>query len=427
MKTLITNAKVIPMTAEDALFEGDICITDSTITYMGPKAPESFMPDSRINAHGCAVLPSFINAHTHSSMVLMRNYKDSESGLQAWLEQVWAIEAKLNAQDIRAASELAMAEMIKGGCTAFADMYFFQDQTAQCAIDVGMRADIGLTIIGDLESAKKAIGGSLESLLSYASNDLVNISIAPHAIYTVPKDAYQYGASAARANGLKMHTHVSETKVEFDDSMREFGKSPVKYLKDIGFLDSKTYLAHCVHLTEEDMDMLKDCDTTLVHCPGSNCKLASGITQVKKWNQKGLSSAFGTDGASSNNNLNMLKEINLGCMVQSAFTGDTQALRPFEALKMATYGGAKAIGLEKEIGTLEVGKKADLMIVDLSGVGNTPTNDIYSALVYSSTSEDIRTVMCNGRLLMEDRELLTINEKEVKAKANEVWDSLRRR
>lgn len=427
MNTLISHATILPMTSEQDILIGDICITDDKISFIGPKAPESFRADQVINGRGYAVLPSFTNAHTHSSMVLMRNYKDSESGLQAWLQQVWAIEAKLNANDIRIASELSMAEMIKSGITAFADMYYNYDQTAKCAINVGMRADLGLTIIGDINAAKAGVNANLDKMLKLADNELVNVTIAQHAIYTVPADAYQYGAQVARANGLKMHTHVSETMTEVNDSIRNFGTTPVKYLQKIGFFDSKTYIAHCVHITDEEIQILKDYDTTLVHCPSSNSKLASGIARVRDWRNAGLSIAFGTDGASSNNNLNMMKEINLGCMLASVSTMDTQALRPYEALRMATYGGAKAIGLQDRIGTLEVGKKADLIMVDMRGVSNTPTNDIYSALVYSSTSEDIRNVFCNGRMLMKNRRLLTIDEAQVKRQTNAVWKDICKR
>lgn len=427
MNTLISHATILPMTHESAALVGDICITDDRISFIGSKAPEDFHADQIINGRGYVVMPSFTNAHTHSSMILMRNYKDAESGLQAWLQQVWAIEAKLNADDIRVASKLAMAEMIKSGITSFADMYYNYDQTAQCAIDVGMRADLGLTIIGDINSAKAVVKANLDKMLKLCENDLVNISIAQHAIYTVPADAYRYGAQVARANGLKMHTHVSETMTEVQDSIREFGTTPVKYLQKIGFFDSKTFLAHCVHITDEEIQILKDYDTTLVHCPSSNSKLASGIARVKNWRESGLSCAFGTDGASSNNNLNMMKEINLGCMLAAVSTMDTQALRPFDALKMATFGGAKALGLDDMCGTLEVGKKADLIMVDMTGISNTPTNDIYSALVYSTTSEDIRNVFCNGRMLLKNRRLQTIDEALVKKQTNKVWKDICRR
>lgn len=426
MKTIIENATILPMTDEDAIIHGCLCIDDTRICHIGKTRPQFFEPDQVIDAKAMAVLPSFTNCHTHSSMVLLRNYKDNESCLESWLEQVWAIEAKLTETDIEAATDLAICEMIKSGITAFADMYFFPHKSAERAINAGVRADIGLTIIGDLDSAKKAEKTDLPRLLRLAENELVNISVAPHAIYTVPKSAMLYALDLAKANNLKIHTHASETKTEFDNAVKAFGMSPVKYLQSIGVLDTKSILAHCVHLTEEDMKILKDSKATLVHCPSSNCKLSSGIANVKQWQKHNLKRAFGTDGASSNNSLNMIKEVNLGCMVASASSGDTQALRPFEALRMATTGGALALG-NNDCGTLEVGKKADLMIVDTQSLNNTPTNNIYSALVYSSTSEDIRTVLCNGKILMKDRRLVTLDESEIKQNVTKAWEELKNR
>ncbi len=421
MNTIIEHATILPMTSEDSVFVGDICISGSEISYIGPKAPESCYPAEIINGKGYAVLPSFVNAHTHASMVLMRNYKDDEANLQAWLQQVWAVEAKLNGNDIRISSDLAMAEMIKSGITAFVDMYFFQENTAQSAIDAGIRADIGLTLFGDEQETRHRIKDNLPSLLKYTENELVNVSIAPHAIYTVTGGSYSYGADAAKDLGLKMHTHISETRTEVNNSIKEFGLTPVKYLESLGFFKAKSILAHGVHITDEEMDILRQYDTTVVHCPSSNSKLASGIARIRDLRNAGLNLAFGTDGASSNNSLNMMKEINLGCMLASATTMDTKALRPYDALKMATIGGAKAIGLDKIIGTLETGKKADLIMVDMNSLANTPTNNIYSALVYSSTSEDIRNVFCNGEMLMRDRKLLTVNERWAKEKTRKVW------
>ncbi len=424
MNTIIEHATILPMTAEDSILTGDICISGSEISYIGPKAPASCRPAQVIDGTGYAVLPSFVNAHTHASMVLMRNYKDDEKDLQAWLQQVWAVEDKLTESDIRVSSDLAMAEMIRSGITAFADMYFLQWHTAQSAIDAGIRADISLTIFGDEAETRHRIKDNLPRLLEYTDNELVNVSIAPHAIYTVSGDAYRYSASAAVDLGLKLHTHISETRLEVSNCLKDNGMTPIRYLESLGFFKARSFLAHGVHITDEEATILGGLDTTVVHCPSSNSKLASGIARVKALREAGVNLAFGTDGASSNNSLNMMKEMNLGCMLASASTMDTKALRPYEALRMATIGGARALGLDRLVGTLEKGKRADLIMVDMNSLANTPTNNIYSALVYSSTSEDIRNVFCNGRLLMKDRRLLTIDENQVKLRTKETWSDI---
>ncbi len=424
MNTVIEHATILPMTAEDSLFKGDICISGSEISYIGPKAPAECYPAEVIDGTGYAVLPSFINAHTHASMVLMRNYKDNERNLQDWLAQVWAIEDKLNEKDIRISSDLAMAEMIRSGITAFTDMYFMQWETAQSAIDAGMRADIGLTLFGDEAETRHRIKDNLPRLMKYTESGLVNVSIAPHAIYTVTAGSYRYGADAAADLGLKLHTHISETRLEVDNCVKDNGTTPVKYLESLGYFKVKSLLAHGVHVTDDEMRILSQYDTTVVHCPSSNSKLGSGVARVRDLRNSGVRLAFGTDGASSNNSLNMMKEINLGCMLAAATTLDTSALRPYEALKMATIGGAQALGLDKLVGTLEKGKKADMIMVDLNSIANTPTNNVYSALVYSSTSEDIRNVFCNGEMLMKDRKLLTVNERWAKEKTRRTWADL---
>lgn len=424
MKTVIENATIVPMTGENDVFVGDICINGSEIEYIGPKAPASCYPAEVINGKGFAVLPSFVNAHTHISMVLMRNYKDSEKNLQDWLNQVWAIEDKLIAKDIRIASDLAAAEMIRSGITAYADMYFIQEETCKSSVQAGIRACIGLTLFGDEAETKKRFKERLPQIQAASNSDLIDIAVAPHAIYTVTGDAFKYASDAAKDMGMRMHTHLSETRKEVDDCLAQYGTTPAFYLEKLGFFKNPSFLAHCVHLTDDEMKFLRDKDTTLVHCPSSNSKLASGICPVKKLRENGLNLAFGTDGASSNNNLNMMKEINLGAMLASASTGDTQALRPYDALRMATFGGAKALGLDKKIGTLEAGKKADLIMVDLKTLNNTPTNNLYSALVYSSTSEDIKNVFCNGEMLMRNRHLLTIDERKTRDAANKTWADL---
>lgn len=428
MNTIIRNGLILPMTHKENLITGDLAISDGRIAHVG-KIPSSFIADQIIDASSCIVMPAFVNAHTHLSMVLMRNYKD-QGNLFQWLNEIFPIEDKLNSDDIHAASIVGLAEMIKSGTVLFSDMYFFAYETARAVYQAGMKANLGFTFFGDLEESRKRLSQRMPPLEKILKNDgMIEINAAPHAIYTTTAQSYRFASDLAKDLGTRLHTHISETRKEVEDSLKEFHMTPAMYLDSLGILDATpTYLAHAVHLTDSEMDMLRGKDTSLVHNPCSNCKLGSGIAPLQKWKDKKLNIALGTDGASSNNNLNLLKELNVGLLLNAV--GDSEfekRITPFEMLRYATYGGAKALGREKSMGTVEVGKDADILILDMKQAGTTPMNDPYSAVAFSADRGNIKTVLCRGNILLENGKLTTIDEEAGIAQLNRTWDSIKER
>lgn len=426
MKTRIKNVLIIPMTAKDLALYGDIGIDGSTIAFVGE--PETaFEPDSVIDGTGMIAMPALVNAHTHLSMELMRNYKDTCPNLQDWLGEIFPIEDKLTPSDIRIVSDLGIAELIKGGTTTFADMYFFAHETARAVVESGTRACLGLTLLGGLEDTKVRVAERqpvMEAVAAKAGGR-IRVDVAPHAIYTCSADTYRYAHDYAKANGVAMHTHLSETRKEVDDALKEFGMTPGRYLESLGCFDGiRSYLAHCVHITDDELKGLSKHDIGIVHNPTSNCKLASGIAPVADMRKAGFKLALGTDGASSNNNLNMFEEMHVASLISTVSTGDTMALTPYDTLRMATLGGAEVLGLDKTIGTLEPGKEADLILVDTRKSHLTPLNNPFSALVFGAQASDVDTVFCKGRLLMQGRELKTIDEAEAMEKTDACWKDI---
>jgi len=425
MKIKIENALILPMTTPEASYKGNLFIDDGKILSL--KDIPFFKPDKIIDGTGHAVMPAFVNAHTHLAMVYMRNYKDTQADLFAWLNEIFPIEAKLVSSDLYAGSRLGLAEMIKSGTVTFADMYFFQDQTAKAVVEAGMKANIGFTFFGDLADSKKRVKELLPPLLPYLS-DQIKINPAPHAIYTTTEESYRYAIDMAADYNTALNTHLSETKKEVEDCIKEHGTTPAFYMEKLGlFSKCSSILAHGVHLTDAELDMMSTADTSVVHNPSSNCKLGSGVAPVRKILSHNINLAIGTDGASSNNNLNLLKDVNLACLLASVSTGNPVELKPFEALKCATYGGAVALGREKESGTIEKGKDADLIMFDLDRPNTTPVNNIYSAIVYSADAGNIDTVMCRGKILMENSQLTTLDEKQIKKDAQKLWEDIKNR
>ena len=420
---------IIPMKQEGEFFYGDIGIDGTHISFVG-KMPASFIPDKTLDAKGMLAMPALVNAHTHLSMQYMRNYKDDSPNLQAWLAEIFPIEDKLTQADVLASSRLGVIELIQSGITLFNDMYFFPEQTARAVNEGGIRANLGLTLFGDLESSKlrvKTRERLLDSAIA-ASNSRLTLDIAPHAIYTCSKETYQYGHDWAKANKRNMHTHLSETRQEVDDCLSEYGMTPLHYLESIGALkDIPSLLAHCVHLTPSEIELMKSLDASVVHNPSSNCKLASGVAPISTFMRNEINVAIGCDGSSSNNNQNMFEEMHIASLLSSVFSGHLSNLRPFEILKMATINGAKALGLDKRIGTLEAGKEADILLLDLNKAHLTPLNDPFSALVYAAQASDVDTLFCQGRMVMEKRQVLGMDQDEIQREVNSRWDAIRAR
>jgi len=411
------------------LFEmSDVGIEGRKIAFVG-KAPLSFQADKIIDAHDCIIMPSLVNAHTHLSMELMRNYKDTASNLMAWLNEIFPIENKLVENDILWASRLGVCELIQSGCTLFNDMYFMQHRTAQAANEGGIRACIGMTLFGDEEDSKQRLAQKSKETATQISESegRLHLDVAPHAIYTCTKGSYLYAHDWAKDHHCQLHTHLSETKGEVENCVKEHGKTPLNYLLEMGYFnDTKHVLAHCVHLTEDEMETLASLDASVVNNPTSNCKLASGIAPIGRMLGKHINVALGTDGSSSNNNQNMFEEMHVASLVSTALTGDITSLPPYQVLEMATINGAKALGFP-EIGTLEAGKDADLIIIDTHKSHLTPLNDPFSALVYSTQASDVDTVFCQGKIVMEHRKITGIDLDETIRQTEICWQDIKSR
>ncbi len=423
MTTLIKNGFILPMTDKNDSRKADILLEGSKIKDIGKDITGSF--DRVIDAESKIVLPSFVNAHTHLAMVLMRNFKDDNENLQQWLSEIWPIEAKLSDDDVYWASKLALAELIKNGCTTFADMYFHPWQSARAVRESKVRGILGIAIIGDDKEAERCFREYVPRIEDAADGYAkIRIDAAPHAIYTCTDKAYIRAASWAKENGAFLNTHIAETEKEVTDSIKSTGLRPIEYLDKLGVLDGNAYLSHGVFLSEKELSILKEKNIAVVHNPVSNAKLASGIAPITEYKKKGINVALGTDGASSNNNLNMLFEMRIASLLSSASTKKPSQLSCYEIIKMATINGAKALGLDEKIGTIEKGKDADLIIMDLDKANTAPGNDPYSAVVFSSDERNIEYVFSSGHLLLDKGELTTLDEDEAVKNVKRQWKDL---
>ena len=413
MKLLLQNATLIPMDSEDSrglFFTGDLAVDGDRIAGVG-RIPEDFTPDRTIDATSRVVLPGFVNSHTHAAMVLLRGYAD-DLPLMRWLEEeIWPAEAKLTAADVYQGTLLGIAEMIRSGTTSFLDMYFFQDEVGRAIEETGMRGVLSRGLIGFDEDIDEKIADNvaMKERFSGRADGRVSVLLGPHAPYTCMPEVLGKIIRAARDNDMGIHIHVAETAGEVADARRQWNKSPVKHLSDLGVFDLPTVAAHCVHVDEEDMVLLNEKNVSVAHNPESNLKLASGIAPVTRMLELGINVSIGTDGASSNNNLDLLEELHVASMLAKVQSGDATALNAYQALQMATVNGARALGFT-DVGMLREGWKADFIVVDTADRPHlVPGYNPVSDLVYSAKSSDIAMTVVNGRILMEDRKLLTVD------------------
>ncbi len=374
----------------------DILVMDGRFASLS--APAGTEADETIDATGTAILPPFYNTHTHAAMSLLRGYAD-DMPLQRWLnEYIWPYENKMTAADIREGSRLAIREMIQTGTVFFSDMYFEIGETIAVAKEFGIRAAIGVTFV---ESHSKSQQEEKLDMLRHwgdPTNGLITLTVAPHAIYTVGSDLLVKCAEVARSLGMKLHIHLSETRKEVEDCLREHGTTPVRYLDSLGFLGPDVIAAHVVHVDEEEAAILASRGVTIAHCPCSNLKLASGIFPYRLLHDAGCRITLGTDGDSSNNNLDMREEMKFAALLAKASSGDPEVMPADEALAMATRNGAAAFGIDA--GVIQEGKLADALLVRLDDVRMQPCHNLVSNWVYAAGSSCIDTVICNGKILM---------------------------
>lgn len=358
-------------------------------------AAEGAEAEEVLDAGGAAILPAFYNTHTHAAMTLLRGYGD-DNPLHVWLEEyVWPFEAKLGAADIRRGSELAIKEMIATGTVFFNDMYFFIDETIPLVESYGMRAAIGVTVMENHPQVLR--DEKARRVREWRDTDRILLTVAPHAIYTVGRETLIRSARLARENGRKIHIHLSETDKEVQDCIAQTGMTPVRYLDSIGFLGPDVIAAHCVHVDKEEWDILAERGVTVSHCPCSNMKLGSGRFPYELAIASGVRVTLGTDGCSSNNNLDMREEMKMAALLAKV-TGDAALLNAHQVLQWATRNGAEAFGFDA--GVIAEGKLADAILVSMDGPKMQPCYNLISNWVYSADSSCIKHVICNGKVLL---------------------------
>lgn len=425
---LITNATIVTMDSERRIIEhGQIAVRGDTIYAIGDGLlfPKGVQAKQTIDAKGALVLPGFINGHTHVPMTLLRGLHDDVT-LDDWLRKyIFPAEAKNVTEDfVRWGTRLAAAEQIRSGVTTFADMYYFEDAVAEETKAAGMRGVVGETFIDFPAPDNKTNAAMLEYsdkfLKRWQGDPLIHAAVAPHSIYTCSAKTLQDSAALARKYHAPILIHVAEMKKELDDSLKQNALTPVQYLDKLGMLGPDVLAAHCIFVDEKDRKILADRQVGCVHNPSSNMMLASGVAPVVEERAAGIAVGLGTDGpAGSNNDLDLMEEMDLAAKLQKITKMDPRALGAKSVVEMATIEGAKALHMEKEIGSLEVGKKADIILISLDEPNAVPMYDIYAQLAYALKGSDVETVVIGGRVVMRDKRLTTLNESEILAKARE--------
>jgi 5-methylthioadenosine/S-adenosylhomocysteine deaminase len=425
---IVAGGTAVSMDAERRVIEdGAVAVSGDTIVAVATRSEilARYIAGRQIDAHGKLVLPGFINGHTHVPMTLLRGLKDDVT-LDVWLKDyIFPAEAKNVTEDfVRWGTRLAAAEMIRGGTTTFADMYYFEDAIAEETKAAGMRGILGETWIdfpAPDNKTHEAVAAYTEKFLQRWQGDpLIQAAPAPHSIYLCSEKTLRDAQTMARKYHAPILIHVAESKKEHDDSVAKNGATSVQYMNRIGLLGPEIIAAHCIFVDETDRKLLAEKGVGCVHNPSSNMMLASGVAPVIEERAAGIAVGLGTDGpAGSNNDLDLMEEMDLAAKLQKITKMDPRALGAKAVVEMATIEGAKAVHLEKEIGSLEAGKKADIILIDLDTPNAVPMYDVYSQLAYALKGSEVETVIIGGRMVMHDRKLLTIKEEEVLAKARE--------
>lgn len=420
---LVTGGTVVTMDAERRVIEsGAVAIRNARIVAVGPaeQLERRYRARRRLEAGGQLILPGLINSHTHAAMTLYRGVADDRA-LEEWLQDyIFPLEAQHTTADfVYWGTKLAALEMIRGGTTTFADMYYFEDQVARAASEAGLRVVAGETILDfpapDFPTAAEALRYTEEFIQRWRNHPLVVPAVAPHSAYTCGEKTLRAAAALAQRTGAPLLIHLAESAGEMETVKKRTGQTPVHYLAGLGVLEPRVVAAHCVHVDAADRALLAGKRVGCVHNPSSNMKLASGVAPVPALRAVGVAVALGTDGpAGSNNDLNLFEEMDLAAKLQKLSSGDPRTLPAPTALALATIEGARALGLEEEIGSLEPGKKADLILVRRDAPHAIPAYDLYSQIVYSLKASDVEASIINGRVVMEGRRVLSLDEAAIK-------------
>lgn len=424
-KLLIKNVELLHTPNGDLYY---IAVEDNKITYVGKDMPENMQDAEIVDGKGKLATAGMVNTHGHVSMTLLRSYAD-DMELMDWLQnKIWPIEDKMNAQDIYWGAMLGIAEMLKGGTTCFADMYAFMENVARACAETGIRANLcrGLIGVAPDKDVKLAENNVLAANWQGYDNGRIRISYGPHAPYTCPVDYLEKVIKAAADHKAEIQMHLCETKFEVDTCMKEHGLTPIQLMDKLGMFDLGTIAAHCVHLTDNDMEIMAAKKVRVAHNPQSNLKLASGIAPVAQMLEKGICVGIGTDGASSNNNLDMLEECRAAAMLHKATNFDPLAVSAQKAWEMATVDGAKTLGFDN-LGLLEAGQLADIVLWDMHKPYWYPRNNKLSLLVYAASANDADTVIVAGKKVVAGGKLLTFDEEKIYVQASACMEKLLRK
>lgn len=430
---LIIDARwIIPVIPDNQIYtDCSIAVNNGKIVALAPtnEIHKRYQTAQHIQLNNHALTPGLINTHGHSAMTLLRGFAD-DYPLQEWLEQhIWPAEGRWVSEEfVRDGTELALAEMLQTGTTCFSDMYFYPEQTALAVQEAGMRAQITFPIF-DFPCAwgtgpDDYLHKGLNLHDDYRAHELINIGFGPHAPYTVGDETLAKIGVLAQEMDTPIQIHLHETEFEVQQSIEQYGKRPSERLFELGLLSPLTQCVHMTQIDDTDLKILQDSGAHVLHCPSSNLKLASGFCPVERLQQAGINVAIGTDGAASNNDLDLLSELKLAALLAKAVHQDAAALNAHSALKMATLNGAKALGLHHHIGSLEVGKQADMAAFDLSGLAFQPLHNPVSQLVYTNTGNTTSHVWVNGKLLLNNGQLTTLNEQDIRRKAQQWHNKL---
>ncbi|RLB13777.1 MAG: S-adenosylhomocysteine deaminase [Deltaproteobacteria bacterium] len=431
MDIVIKNGTILTMDPENRVYEkGFLGVTGDTISHVGTDG--SMPPHGKkvIDARGGLVLPGLVNGHTHAAMTLFRGLAD-DLPLMDWLNNyIFPVESRMDADFVYTGSLLACAEMIMSGTTSFCDMYLFEQEVARAAHEAGMRCIVG-EVLYDFDSPNY---GSVENGLKYteelirqwSEDPLVSVAVEPHSLFTCSPELLGACHDLARRYGVPLITHVAETRAEMEEIQSKYGKTPFAHLDSLGMLGPHLVADHCVHLDHQDMELIINQGVKVIHNPESNMKLASGVAPVPEMIARGITVGLGTDGCASNNNLDLFTEMDTAAKLHKVHNMDTTVMDAVTVFRMATIEGAKALGLDQYVGSLEVGKKADIIILDTCKPHLTPLFNPFSHIVYAARGNDVSHTLINGKIVMENRRVKTFSLPDIFQKVENQANRVRR-
>ena len=423
---LVRGGTIVSMDANRAVIQnGAIAVKDAKIAWIGSneQAEARFESAQTLDASNKVIIPGMLNTHGHWAMTLFRGLVDDLS-LEAWLDKIWKVEAAIiSPETVIAGAELAIIEMIRSGTTCAADMYWHYAESCDCARQAGFRVVNGPSFadIPGFESNRNMnYQAAVDFLDRYQGDPLIHLCMQAHSTYTTNQRMLEDIVRITNERKIGFITHAAESRGELELVRKKYGKTPIEVLDSAGLLGEKTLLAHCVHLSEAEIERLAKTKTSVAHCPSSNLKLSSGMARVADMLKAGVNVSLGTDGPASNNDLDLLHEAQLAALLQKGLTGDPTVMPAEKVFSMLTINGARALGLQDKVGSLEVGKLADLVVVDFDSVNLTPCYNLYSHLIYAASPADVCHSMIHGKMVMQNQQLVSIDEEEVKSKVRKI-------